>query len=84
MNKCINFDEIIKHRVCRNYLINLFNIKQNQKKISPHRIALHNKTIENIHHIYNRDIMIFKNIGLNNYYKENILFKNNLSFIPYN
>lgn len=87
MKKGIDYDEIINHRVNRNYLITLFNMKQNEKIINPLRIALHNKTIENIHFLYNRDQEYFKQTDLNNYYKENIMFKNNfndeLCFIPY-
>ena len=51
----IHFDEIIKNRVSKKFVINLFIDKQNKKIFSPLRTALHNKTIENINFIYTRD-----------------------------
>lgn len=56
----IDFDRIIKHRVNRNYVIDIFTNKQNKKKYSPLRTALHNKTIENIHNIYDSNLDHFR------------------------
>lgn len=61
--KNIKFDEIIKHRINRDYVIKLFTNKQNTKKKNLHRLALHNQTIKNIHHIYDRDIQYFREKG---------------------
>lgn len=48
----IDFDSIIKCNVSRNYVIGMFNRKQNNKIQSPQRYALHNMTIMNIHKLY--------------------------------
>ena len=61
--KNIKFDEIIKHRINRDYVIKLFTNKQNTKKKNLHRLALQNQTIKNIHHIYDRDIQYFREKG---------------------
>jgi len=56
MRKGIHFDELIRHRVNRFYVIDLFIRTQRKKKKNILRRSLHNQTIENIHKIYNREI----------------------------
>lgn len=56
MRKGICFDELIRHRVNRFLIIDLFIRRQRQKKYNIFRQALQNKTIENIHKIYNFEI----------------------------
>ena len=53
----IKFDEIINYRVNVNYIINLFYKKQFDKKRTLHRLALQNKTIQNLYKLYNNAIL---------------------------
>ena len=53
----IKFDEIINYRVNVNYIINLFYKKQFGKKRTLHRLALQNKTIQNLYKLYNNAIL---------------------------
>lgn len=71
----INFDELINRRVNRFFVIDLFIRNQNRKNMSPLRTALNNKTIENVHKIYDHQIKHF----VNSHRPENFYSNYNLS-----
>lgn len=48
----IHFDELIRHRINKLFIIDLFTTKQKFKKKSILRTSLHNQTINNLHKIY--------------------------------
>tara|TARA_Y100001958_G_C21232813_1_gene558748 strand:+ start:1837 stop:2214 length:378 start_codon:yes stop_codon:yes gene_type:complete len=60
LERGIDFDRIVKSRINKYYVINLFNQKQYFKIKNPLRCALHNATTNNLHKIYSHNVYSFK------------------------